>query len=802
MGILFISNHMSKSALEYDMYDHATSDFSDNLVGFLASGPALPLLSYLLDRGGSTMTAVSEILFRYALLSPCDTKLASILLSHGMIDVNHRVPGPWYFDEWDSDPALLPLEAAILSEDILMVRLLLNARADVNALGSRKESMLSIAVHASTDEILVALLQSDVQNTCPALPYFLRIREIESATKIVKEVAAQNSESKIHPCTLVLSAKAGCLELVQLLLDLKVDANAFHNGRTALIAASESGHMDIVKLLLPHVSDINAHEWRGTALSTAVGGGHIDIVSILLHFKADVNAYETHWKSALAEAIRATHLNIVELLLQHQHQAEILGAALETAVWSGNEAVVALLNRGLDLGERNLAPALHSALYRKAVSILEILLKHGTNPNVRSIGYYGQPNFDRTPLDMAIETQNLEAVDALLQHGGDPNCRSCSSRLNGFQSAVEHGNIELVRKLLQGVRDINAVHAGRSALGIAVEHGNIEVANLLLENEASTRPRGNAPSSLQIATARQDTEMIMMLLKYKADPNESEQRGLTAIATAVRLRDRKIIELLLQAGAQTALLHAAAEIGDFELLRLALNHKADVNGLSLDHKTAIASAIMSKEILQDDRCQNVILFLIDQGGKLNFPDDSSLEKAGAMTALAAAVHSSPQIILFLRRRGASLNDLRALQEIISATEKDYHLLDELSTAVFQKSDHPPTSRVGQNIFEKAIDQGDSQVCDILFRTDASLPVPSSFEIGLMRDAKSGDSSKMRLRLLSCSTPVSQRQLSGALLEASEAGSLPKMECLLQEIFPTDHSSDSPPHKMMERHLYR
>ena len=116
------------------------------------------------------------------------------------------------------------------------------------------------------------------------------------------------------------------------------------------------------------------------------------MVQLLLKFKADPNDTQIGNESLLFDAL--TETNILEALLD-------AGAKVD-AIESGDVR----------------ATPLAVAAYQNKVSAVEILLKHGANPNVRNPDGY-------TPLHLAaIQLADRKIFELLLDHHANPNVRN------------------------------------------------------------------------------------------------------------------------------------------------------------------------------------------------------------------------------------------------------------------------------------------------------------------------------------------------------------------------------------------
>jgi len=86
-----------------------------------------------------------------------------------------------------------------------------------------------------------------------------------------------------------------------------------------LILAARNGQVGLVRLLLDRGADVNAKEkeTQATALIVAAQQGHIQVVDALLQKGADVNAKDKAGQTALSEATRYNHEEVVKLLKKH-----------------------------------------------------------------------------------------------------------------------------------------------------------------------------------------------------------------------------------------------------------------------------------------------------------------------------------------------------------------------------------------------------------------------------------------------------------------------------------------------------
>ncbi|KAF4963527.1 hypothetical protein FSARC_8464 [Fusarium sarcochroum] len=132
---------------------------------------------------------------------------------------------------------------------------------------------------------------------------------------------------------LILAAKEGLNEMVEMLLDAGADINYCvprSNDMTALQVACREGHVSVAEYLLSRgaETDILSQGINGstTALADAAANGHFNLVVLLLEHRAavDPNMFN-EWRPPLARAAAAGRLDIVHLLLEADSKHNSLG---------------------------------------------------------------------------------------------------------------------------------------------------------------------------------------------------------------------------------------------------------------------------------------------------------------------------------------------------------------------------------------------------------------------------------------------------------------------------------------------
>jgi ankyrin repeat protein len=244
------------------------------------------------------------------------------------------------------------------------------------------------------------------------------------------------------------AAEEGHLEIVRLLLNAGADLNAVSSyGTSPLHCAANGGHVSIVSLLLQQRADplkSTCHGW--TALHHAAFMGHSHVVQRLLEddrIRSTASQQDNHGWSVLHLAIHSRDLATVRILLDKSVIAEP-----ETLFDEGGLTAEEWLSRGPTSHSQkvtgNLAFSksrccravtnLRQAVIIGNVPMIILLVKLGHDINSMNSGR-------RTALYYAARKHMLSIVDLLLDLGADPNILPVGRK--NWEEFISHGNVLL-----------------------------------------------------------------------------------------------------------------------------------------------------------------------------------------------------------------------------------------------------------------------------------------------------------------------------------------------------------------------
>ncbi len=183
---------------------------------------------------------------------------------------------------------------------------------------------------------------------------------------------------------------------------------------------------------------------------------------------------------------------------------------------------------------------LHCAVLDAPVSTIELLLRHGADPNVIS-------KDDETPMLIAArrrslfdETDEQVVPDLLEQYGGEMD----------IHSATALGRLETVRKILASNKCAiqESLHSDEILLNGSCRRSR-ELMNLLLENGADPNAgteTGRSPLQQVLSSVPCDPDIIRMLLEHGSNPNVViDEKGQTLIDFSKSIgQSHEILDLL------------------------------------------------------------------------------------------------------------------------------------------------------------------------------------------------------------------------------------------------------------------
>ncbi|XP_022519181.2 ankyrin repeat and SOCS box protein 2-like [Astyanax mexicanus] len=284
------------------------------------------------------------------------------------------------------------------------------------------------------------------------------------------------------------------------------------------------------------------------------------------------------------------------------------------------------------------------------VACVECLLNWGADPNIS--------NKDReTALCKACDVENAEMVKLLLNVGADVN-KSCSQGWTPLHEAVCRNNVEICEILLKaGAKICTPNTYGLTPVFVAAQTGNVEALGLLLQYGANIDSQaGDGATALFEACKNGHERAVRLLLLKNADANKQTKAGLLPLHTAAQHGHYEIVSMLIPVTCRTKIhcsgispLHLAAEHDEDYVLELLIQAGFDVNALLTPGRSC----------MYQDRRTTALYFSVSNG---NIEAAAMLLKAGAnpnldyfRPILVALRQGSVQMVQLLLDYGADVN---------------------------------------------------------------------------------------------------------------------------------------------------
>ena len=448
-----------------------------------------------------------------------------------------------------ADTDLTALMIACRNADAKLVKLLLANLADPNIetkLG--KSTALMYAALSGSGRIVKMLIDhnADIDKVNVNGESILSLASQNGCANIVKMLLAKKPNVNIFDkdgrSPIFLASNYGHLHIVQMLLEAKADVTILDNdGQTSLCRGVKFKHLDIVKCLLEAGSNPDVmFDQEVSCLFLAVDQDDLEMVNCLLNKAANPNILTGI--SPLHLACKKGNLQICKTLLKSNanpnSRSRSEGATpLHVA---GHVSIVECLiaakaDLDVQLDNNGVTPLLIGCLLGR-LEIVRTLLKAKANPDIVGSG--------RTALHVAFKNNNIPLIELLLQHNADPNIRNING-MTVLHSACGCGNLTIVKLLLKAGAYTHLSAKLGTPLHFACHYRHIEIVKALLkDNNTNPNIRNEyGITSLMYACLAENVEIATILLRAKADPNIGSSQG-TPLHVALITQNTSLIKII------------------------------------------------------------------------------------------------------------------------------------------------------------------------------------------------------------------------------------------------------------------
>jgi len=392
---------------------------------------------------------------------------------------------------------------------------------------------------------------------------YAEIRKLnENSIEEIREYFDKNREKLEEFKGLNLLGKSFLNELIENnlnnifdeLLHEDIDVNLSNNDRNSPLhyAIYYDKNTLVNKLLDKKNININIkNQDNNTPLNLAIIKKNYEIVNILLDKKANIDIENTEKKSSLYLAIENfddSNLDLIKKLISEKTinlVAKDNDTPLSLAMYSNKDGKKTNIIKTLIDSKANInyvnpirGSMLNLAIVSENTELVDYLLERKADVNLKS----GEERL--TPLQMAAIMDNNEIIDRLIKMGADINQHDS----NPLVQAIE--NYEIVEKLLGLNINVKNTSNGEDPFTEAINKGNPEIVRILLEKNVDINKKNNEGEIPIIkAIENKDVEIIKLLLENKADVNKTNKEGETPLISAIFDNNEDMVKLLLENGA-------------------------------------------------------------------------------------------------------------------------------------------------------------------------------------------------------------------------------------------------------------
>ncbi len=392
------------------------------------------------------------------------------------------------------------LHWASYHDDLGLVELLLDGGAKIDAVNDYGITPLSLACENGAATMVSHLIAAGAR----------------------PDVARSTGETPLMTC-----ARTGSVEAVTALLTQGADANATElwQGQTALMWAAAEAHTGVVRALIDHGASISARSTNGyTAILIAARKNTPKLIQLLLEAGAGVNDTSPDGMTPLLVATVRGHAELVLDLLERGADPNAGGPGYTALHWVSGAWHTELTGnlQGIDVEREKEWRSLNEFSDDRKVTVVESLLQHGANVNVR---------LERKPPQYGFASGRFRV--GLI--GATP-----------FWLAAMDGNVALMRMLSEAGADATlGTDEETSPLMVAAGLGQVPAETRVMPEESLAavefalslganvnRLNAVGRAALHGAAHIRSDEIVQVLVDHGAAVNAADQRGITPLMIA------------------------------------------------------------------------------------------------------------------------------------------------------------------------------------------------------------------------------------------------------------------------------
>jgi ankyrin repeat protein len=403
-------------------------------------------------------------------------------------------------------------------------------------------------------------------------PLHRAVNNPELAQKMISLGADVNARDNLGKTPLFVAVEHGAtsLQSIPLLLKNKANPNLATNfGMTPLHCAIVNKNLKALKFLLQSNVNLDPEDNVGnTPLNTAIAMNVPDFAEILVTAGADPWHKSETMAWPIQYAVSRGYAGLVKLMIAKsdlQKRDSSGNTLLHLCAIKDNFKLCELLvENGADANAKN----------DQGLTALQLAKNYNPSDSdlINYLANRTKAKSDFNDCGIAIENTDNRDLHSIIRRGKLDDLRQMLSGPNSFNVnvqdvrgdtplhvAIEEKNCEAVKLILNYRPDLNIennLNLDPLTLSVEIsESNNPDIVKVLLKNGANAnRPGYNENTPLHTAVICRKVQFVRILLDSNANPNRRNKYGQTPLHVAVETREYESVKALLQKNANLDLL--------------------------------------------------------------------------------------------------------------------------------------------------------------------------------------------------------------------------------------------------------
>jgi ankyrin repeat protein len=445
------------------------------------------------DKNGDTAATIA--------IKNNDTEILQKLHELG-VDLNKKCTST---DLYARHHSLSPLELAVRSGNIDMIRVLKDLNVDLNVLDGSEDTPMSLAVDMDKLTVIRALHELGVdfskrdKNGFSATDHAVQNANIP-ALKLLKQLGADvNQRGPSGATSAFVAAENGRADSIISLKPLKADFNQANNAQqTPIFIAAKNGHEKVVKRLCTFKVDINKPDDQGhTPVYISALHNHLQSFNELVNYGADLQVVHQNMSDLICLNSKAKDKRMFCRLLELNANLE----SITDAVW------IQILN--------NLNPF-------EIEGVLAILIRNNNTSVFKKLLDISFPSYQGILRSLVFFAAQYAQSEAIIQRIHQAGINMNSSNYDGESPAyiaAKTGNVLIMEQLISLNVELDyETEEHETPAFVAARMGHESIVELLLDHG-----KMDTPVTLSIYTLKSMVKNMVAEIVDRAEEKINEQ---------------------------------------------------------------------------------------------------------------------------------------------------------------------------------------------------------------------------------------------------------------------------------------